>query len=48
MSIYIYGQPSKQSIDQPGMVANPSCGQLNGENVVFFLLQRGAFDSPNT
>ena len=30
--VYIYGQHFQQSIDQPGMVANPARGQLNREN----------------
>ena len=34
----MYGDRFQQSIDQPGMVANPARGQLNRENV-FFLSQ---------
>ena len=28
----MYGHHLEQSKDQPGMVANPACGQLNREN----------------
>ena len=31
MYVCIYGQHFQQSMDQPGMVANPAHGQLNRE-----------------
>ena len=31
----VYGQHFQQTGDQPGMVANPVRGQLNGENGIF-------------
>ena len=34
-SMYIYGITYKQSMDQPGKVANPARGQLNRENEYF-------------
>ena len=39
MCMYVYvcmcGQTYSKSMDQPGKVANPACGQLNRENVFF-------------
>ena len=32
MFVYMYGQHFQQSIEHPGMVANPARGQLNREN----------------
>ena len=31
----IYDHKIQQSMDQPGKVANPACGQLNGENDIY-------------
>ena len=51
--IYIYGQHFYQSMDRPGMVANPTRGQLNREIVLYIspfepekLVTRGGFDRP--
>ena len=32
INILMCGQHFQQSMDQPGMVANPACGQLNRKN----------------
>ena len=39
----VYGQHFQQSMDQPGLVPNPACGQLNSENEYFPVPVR-AFD----
>ena len=31
----MYGHTRSKSMDQPGKVANPACGQLNEENIIF-------------
>ena len=35
MYVCMYGHDIQQSMDQPGQVANPACGQLNRENEYF-------------
>ena len=34
-SMYMYGHTYSKSMDQPGKVANPACGQLNREKEYF-------------
>ena len=33
--VYMYGHTYSKSMDQPGKVANPACGQLNTGNEYF-------------
>ena len=35
MYVCVYGHTYSKSMDQPGEVANPACGQLNRENEHF-------------
>ena len=35
MYVCIYGHTNSKSMDQPGKVAHPACGQLNRENEYF-------------
>ena len=38
----------QQSMDQPGVVANPALGQLNNENNVFFPFPRSRLRNVDT
>ena len=51
----LYGHTYSKSMDQPGKVANPACGQLNRGKINIFLsafapekefVSRDGFDSP--
>ena len=37
----MYGHTFSRSKDQPGKVANPARGQLNGEKIIFFCPRSG-------
>ena len=51
--VCMYGQTYSKSMDQPGKIANPACGQLNRENDLYLsafapenLVSRDGFGSP--
>ena len=55
MHVCMYGRTYSKSMDQPGKVVNPACGQLNGKNDEYIslsafapanLVSRGGFGSP--